>query len=410
MYEGRITLGASRILTPYLTPCGADAGAISGRRLDPEFANFPGKTTFWTHPDVAGRPAIGFVISRSAVRVRSPATIDSTTYRDLNSSVAAACHHCVTTDQGGRSTSTHHPARRAGEGSTRSPRGSIPRTGQSLTERRPGPMGRPGRPDGTALRHGGTVSLADGTLDWRRWDRHTTGRGNVECWRKDVWVLVHQTARRPLTSRYTRYRRRGSCRRSGRRASSFSATRTRRSAARVARTSIRVRPFAISAAKNSVGGLRTERVEALALASVQIVSSTTNGDMPLPLTPVKATSRCCGTSTSMPLRFAGGRLGCGADDAYASPGRRLSGPGVARRDADVAMVCVFPVRFLLERHPHLQGYCHHNCCTAAGALERQRIAQAAGLTPSIGRGEWGRTAPTYTSERFKAASPRCEPR
>ena len=149
MYEeGRITLGASRILTPYLTPCGADAGAISGRRLDPEFANFPGKTTFWTHPDVAGRPAIGFVISRSAVRVRSPATIDSTTYRDLNSSVAAACHHCVTTDQGGRSTSTHHPARRAGEGSTRSPRGSIPRTGQSLTERRPGPMGRPGRPDG----------------------------------------------------------------------------------------------------------------------------------------------------------------------------------------------------------------------------------------------------------------------
>ena len=68
------------------------------------------------------------------------------------------------------------PARRAGEGSTRSPRGSIPRTGQSLTERRPGPMGRPGRPDGTAFRHGGAVSLADGTLDRRRWDRPTAGR------------------------------------------------------------------------------------------------------------------------------------------------------------------------------------------------------------------------------------------
>ena len=69
------------------------------------------------------------------------------------------------------------PARRAGEGSTRPPRGSIPRTGQSLTERRPGPMGRPDRPDGTAIRHGGTASLADGTLDRRRWDRLTTGRG-----------------------------------------------------------------------------------------------------------------------------------------------------------------------------------------------------------------------------------------
>ena len=41
--------------------------------LDPEFANSLGKTTIWTPPDVAGRPARGFVISRSAVRVRSPA-------------------------------------------------------------------------------------------------------------------------------------------------------------------------------------------------------------------------------------------------------------------------------------------------------------------------------------------------
>jgi len=68
------------------------------------------------------------------------------------------------------------PARRVGEGSTRSSRGSIPRTGESLTERRPGPMGRPDRPDRTAFRHGGTLSLADGTRDRRRWDRPTAGR------------------------------------------------------------------------------------------------------------------------------------------------------------------------------------------------------------------------------------------
>ena len=37
-------------------------------------------------------------------------------------------------------------------------------------------------------------------------------------------------------------------------------------------------------------------------ASVQIVSKTSD-DLPLPLTPVKATSRCFGTSTSMPLRL-----------------------------------------------------------------------------------------------------------
>ena len=95
--------------------------------------------------------------------------------------------------------------------------------------------------------------------------------------------------------------------------------------------------------------------------------------MPLPLTPVKATSRCGGTSTSMPLRLAGRRLGCGADDAHASPeaAERVAGyraRGSPRRDADVAMDCVFLVRFLLERHPHLRGYCHHTCCTAAGAL------------------------------------------
>ena len=42
-------------------------------RLDPEFANFLGKTPVWTPPDVAGQATLGFVISRSAVRVRSPA-------------------------------------------------------------------------------------------------------------------------------------------------------------------------------------------------------------------------------------------------------------------------------------------------------------------------------------------------
>ena len=37
-------------------------------------------------------------------------------------------------------------------------------------------------------------------------------------------------------------------------------------------------------------------------ASMHIVSKTSD-DLPLPLTPVKATSRCFGTSTSMPLRL-----------------------------------------------------------------------------------------------------------
>ncbi len=50
-------------------------------RLDPEFANFLEKTTIPTHPDAAGRPSIGFVISRSAVRVRSPAPLESITLR-----------------------------------------------------------------------------------------------------------------------------------------------------------------------------------------------------------------------------------------------------------------------------------------------------------------------------------------
>ena len=54
-------------------------------------ANFLGKTTIWTPPDVAGRPAIGFVISRSAVRVRSPAPIESTTYRDMQPSGIRLC-------------------------------------------------------------------------------------------------------------------------------------------------------------------------------------------------------------------------------------------------------------------------------------------------------------------------------
>ena len=53
------TLGSVRDLTPYLTPYGADTGAISGTRLDPEFANSLSKTTDldpsgpgWTAPNV----------------------------------------------------------------------------------------------------------------------------------------------------------------------------------------------------------------------------------------------------------------------------------------------------------------------------------------------------------------------
>ncbi len=41
--------------------------------LDPEFENSLGKTPIWTPPDAAGQATSGFVISRSAVRVRSPA-------------------------------------------------------------------------------------------------------------------------------------------------------------------------------------------------------------------------------------------------------------------------------------------------------------------------------------------------
>ena len=66
-------------------------------RLDPEFANFLGKTTIWTPPDVAGQATSRFVISRSAVRVRSPAPIKSTTYEDQGSNRPTPCHHCVTT-------------------------------------------------------------------------------------------------------------------------------------------------------------------------------------------------------------------------------------------------------------------------------------------------------------------------
>ena len=65
-------------------------------RLDPEFANSLGKTTIWTHPDLAGRPRMRFVISRSAVRVRSPAPLEAITYRDRDSersgTVSPPCH------------------------------------------------------------------------------------------------------------------------------------------------------------------------------------------------------------------------------------------------------------------------------------------------------------------------------
>ena len=68
-------------------------------RLDPEFANPLGKTTIWTHLDVAGRPAIGFVMSRSAVRVRSPAPIESITYRDVRPGEVGLCQHHVPPSQ-----------------------------------------------------------------------------------------------------------------------------------------------------------------------------------------------------------------------------------------------------------------------------------------------------------------------
>ena len=54
-----------------------------------------------------------FVISRSAVRVRSPAPIESTTYRDPDLNAAAVCHHGVTNHQAaGRHRHTTGPSRR----------------------------------------------------------------------------------------------------------------------------------------------------------------------------------------------------------------------------------------------------------------------------------------------------------
>ena len=63
--------------------------------LDPEFENSLGKTTIWTPPDVAGQATLGFVISRSAVRVRSPAPIKSTTYRVSRDRRLRPCRHYV---------------------------------------------------------------------------------------------------------------------------------------------------------------------------------------------------------------------------------------------------------------------------------------------------------------------------
>ena len=54
-----------------------------------------------------------FVISRSVVRVRSPAPIESTTYRDPDLNAAAVCHHGVTNHQAaGRHRHTTGPSRR----------------------------------------------------------------------------------------------------------------------------------------------------------------------------------------------------------------------------------------------------------------------------------------------------------
>ncbi len=49
----------------------------------------------------------------------------------------------------------------------------------------------------------------------------------------------------------------------------------------------------------AAAGVGAERLDELALRLVPMVSNTRD-DLPLPLTPVKATSRCFGTSTSMP--------------------------------------------------------------------------------------------------------------
>ena len=61
----------------------------------------------------ANFPTGCFVISRSAVRVRSPAPIESTTYRDPDWNASAVCHHGVTNHQAaGRHRHTTGPSRR----------------------------------------------------------------------------------------------------------------------------------------------------------------------------------------------------------------------------------------------------------------------------------------------------------
>ena len=91
----RFTLGGPRDLTPYLTPYGADADAISGRAWirNPRISwekRRSGRIRTWLDG-----PECDFVISRSAVRVRSPAPIESTTYRawagQAISAVSALC-------------------------------------------------------------------------------------------------------------------------------------------------------------------------------------------------------------------------------------------------------------------------------------------------------------------------------
>ena len=87
----------------------------------------------------------------------------------------------------------------------------------------------------------------------------------------------------------------------------------------------------------------------------------------------------------------------GADDARASPeaaalGRRLSGLGTAppgRRSSDGPCV---PGALPFRGATLIFGVPAATPVAQPRALwERRRIAQAAGLTPGIGRGEWGRT-------------------
>ena len=123
---------------------------------------------------------------------------------------------------------------------------------------------------------------------------------------------------------------------------------------------------------------------------VQIVSKTSE-DLPLPLTPVKATSRCFGTSTSSSLSL------CVASDLgiieHLLPSPVYWSSHVSRRSApsNAALTtrmqsATFLARFLYWGAALIFGDAAPTPVAQPWALwERRRMAQAAG------RGEWGRT-------------------